>query len=87
MNFFSLKEKNDMSASYVSCMMCFSLIALFVTKRHKILGRSTLEREPHDYNLIMRIKWECILILKTNRILSYLEHHYFLGFFVSHKDS
>ena len=50
----------------------FSLMVLFVTRRHKILGRSTLEREPHDYNLIMRIKWECILILKTNRILSYL---------------
>ena len=50
----------------------FNFMVLFVTRRHKILRRSTLEREPHDYNLIMRIKWECILILKTNRILSYL---------------
>ena len=50
----------------------FSLMVLFVTRRHKILRRSTLEREPHDYNLSVRIKWECILILKTSRILSYL---------------
>ena len=50
----------------------FSLMVFFVTRRHKILRRSTLEREPHDYNLFVRIKWECILILKTSRILSYL---------------
>ena len=61
-----------MSASYVSCMMCFQFDGFVCDKTHKIFGRSTLEREPHDNNLSVRIKWECILILKTSRILSYL---------------
>ena len=37
--FFSLKEKNDMSASYVSCMMCFQFDGFLCDKTSKDFGK------------------------------------------------
>ena len=37
--FFSLKEKNDMSASYVSCMMCFQFDGFVYDKTSQDFGK------------------------------------------------